>query len=161
MFGEAMQSMINGVEGLLVALRSSIEIDYENTFVTVITFSTDAKIVSKDVPLSEFVMPDINAGGCTNFAKMMDLLLEIVAQDNKSQISDRLPPMAFFFMDGFPTDKDFDNSIKRFHQYEWFSYAAFAIAGGAEKHFLAKVTSPRRVFDLAINPDFQTAITTL
>ena len=161
MFGEPMQSMLNGVDGLLAAFRSSTEIDFENTYVTVITFSTDTKIVLKDIPLAEFVMPDIKAGGCTNFSRMMDVLLEVVEADHEVEKIDKTPPMAFFFMDGFPTDEEYENAIKRFHEHEWFSYASFAIAGGTEKYFLAKMTSARRVFDLSINPSFQAAITQL
>lgn len=166
MLGEPMQSMLNGVDGLLAALRASPEIDIDNTVISVITFSTKAKAIVEDAPLKEFVMPELKAGGCTNIACMMTELLVCAKVDDsfaKVEHAEREAPMVFFFMDGYPTDatKQIEKSIEAFHARSWGAYAAFAIAGGAEKHFLARLTSPRRVFDLTINPDFQAAITPL
>ena len=166
MFGEPMQSMLNGVDGLLAALRASPEIDIDNTVVSVIAFSTKAKAVVEEVPLKEFVMPELKVGGCTNVAGMITELLVCAKVDDsfaKVEHDAHELPMVFFFMDGYPTDasKLIDKSIEAFHAREWSAYASFAIAGGAEKHFLARLTSPRRVFDLTINPDFQAAIAPL
>lgn len=166
MFGEPMQSMLNGVDGLLAALRASPEIDIDNTVVSVIAFSTKAKAVVEEVPLKEFVMPELKIGGCTNVAGMITELLVCAKVDDsfaKVEHDAYELPMVFFFMDGYPTDasKLIDKSIEAFHARKWGAYASFAIAGGAEKHFLARLTSPRRVFDLTINPDFQTAIAPL
>lgn len=159
MFGEPMQSMLNGVEGLLSALRSSPETNIDNTFVSVIAFSTRAKTVVENVRLQDFMLPEIQIGGCTNVANMMSKLLICAKEKREPQGT----AMAFFFMDGYPTDasKSIEKAIDVFHAYDWKAYAAFAIAGGAEKHFLARLTSPRRVFDLTCNPDFQSAIAPL
>ena len=163
MFGEPMESMKNGVDDLLSALCRSSGIDMDNTFVSVITFSTTARIVVAKASLQGFVRPEIKAGGCTNCAKMMDLLLEAVDAEAEKEPESIKSSMVFFFMDGYPTDasKSIEKSIEAFHAREWGAYASFAIAGGAEKHFLARLTSPRRVFDLTINPDFQAAIAPL
>ena len=166
MFGEPMQSMLNGVDGLLAALRASPEIDIDNTVISVIAFSTKAKAIVEDVPLNEFVAPALKAGGCTNVACMMTELLVCSKVDDsfaKVEHADHEAPMVFFFMDGYPTDaaNQIEKSIEAFRARSWSAYASFAIAGGAEKHFLARLTSPRRVFDLTINPDFQAAITPL
>ena len=166
MLGEPMQSMLNGVDGLLATLRASPEIDIDNTGVSVIAFSTKAKAVVEEVPLKEFVMPELKVGGCTNVAGMITELLVCSKVDDsfaKVEHDNRELPMVFFFMDGYPTDdvKQIEKSIAAFHTREWSAYASFAIAGGTEKHFLARLTSPRRVFDLTINPDFQAAIAPL
>lgn len=169
MFGEPMQSMLNGVDGLLAALRASPEIDNDHTVVSVIAFSTRAQVVVEEEPIEKIIMPELKAGGCTNVSNMMFMLLTKV-DDGLAKVEQNACefPMVFFFMDGYPTDASTpeDESrigefIKAFHTRNWSAYASFAIAGGAEKHFLARLTSPRRVFDLTVNPDFQAAIAPL
>lgn len=163
MFGEPLQSMLNGVDGLVSALLSSTEVDAANTIVSVITFSTMANVIARSLPLQDFNMPEISAGGCTNCAWMMETLLEEVDAGVGSANADTKPPMAFFFMDGYPTDApaSVEKAIMDFRSRDWSAYASFAVAGGAEKHFLARLTSPRRVFDLTINPNFTAAIAPL
>lgn len=163
MFGEPLQSMLNGVDGLVSALQSSAEVDVDNTIVSVIAFSTMANVVARALPLQDFGMPEISAGGCTNCARMMESLLREVDGGAGPGSADAKPPMVFFFMDGYPTDapSSVENAIRDFRSRNWSAYASFAVAGGAEKHFLARLTSPRRVFDLTINPNFAAAIAPL
>ena len=152
MHGEPLQSMRNGVDGIVSALRSNPD-TAEGTSVTVIAFSTYAGVIVDSVPLDEFILPDIQAGGCTNISAAVELLLSN-AEEN-ADIDN--PPMVFFFMDGYPTDDDAEMAIAKFHSREWGPCASFAVAGGAEKHFLARLT-PSKVYDLCINPNFNAAI---
>ena len=151
MHGEPLQSMRNGVDGLMSALKSNPD-TCEGTRVTAIAFSTHARVIVDSVPLDEFILPDIQTGGSTNISEAVDLLL------SKAKAADAAePPMVLFFMDGYPTDDGAESAILKFHSIEWGPCASFAVVGGAEKHFLARLT-PRKVYDLCVNPNFNAAI---
>jgi len=143
--------MLNGVDGLIEAVRSS-QMTEEETKVTAITFASHAHVVADLVSLEQFVLPELTPGGCTNFDKAITMLL-----NHDATIGDEdTPSRVFFFMDGYPTD-DAEAAIAKFHSREWGPCASFAVAGGAEKHFLARLT-PRKVYDLCVNPSFNVAI---
>lgn len=152
MLGEPLESMRNGVDGLISALKSNPK-TCEGICMTAIIFSTHARVIVDSVPLDKFILPDIQSGGSTNISEAVDLLLS-KAEDNASNAE---PPMVFFFMDGYPTDDNAESAISKFLAREWGPCASFAVAGGAEKHFLARLT-PRKVYDLCVNPNFNAAI---
>ena len=76
--------MLYGVDALLATLRSSVGTDVARTFVTVIAFSTHAKIMAKGIPLLDFTIPEIKGGGYTIFADMMEILLQTATEDTAS-----------------------------------------------------------------------------
>lgn len=153
MLGEPMQSMRNGVDGLLSALRANPD-TAEGTVVTAIAFSSHARVIAETVPLEDFILPDLEPGGSTNVGEAISLLLDTA----KNACDGGQPPMSFFFLDGYPTDDHPDAAIAAFRSGTWGKCAAFAVAGGSEKHFLARLAGASKVFDLCVNPNFSRAI---
>ena len=73
MSGEPIVAVRNGIQSLLVALRQD-PYALETAFISVITFSTEAKQVVSLRDVVSFQEPDIEADGTTALGSALDLL---------------------------------------------------------------------------------------
>lgn len=91
MQGEPLQSMRNGVHGLVSALRSNPE-TCEGMSVTAIAFSTHARVIADSVPLDEFILPDIQAGGSTNILPFAQPFSSTESRTTSMNFFSQVPP---------------------------------------------------------------------
>lgn len=91
MHGEPLQSMRNGVDGLVSALKSNPD-TAEGTSVTAIAFSTHARVIVDSVPLDEFVLPDLKVCGCTTILPFAQPFSSTESRTTSMNYFSQVPP---------------------------------------------------------------------
>lgn len=148
MSGEPIQAVENGMQMLVSALRQDPQA-LESAFLSVITFSNNAK---QEVPLTDlasFQMPSLTAGGCTELGAALTLVRDCA----KNEVAKSTPekkgdwrPLVFLMTDGGPTD-NWQKGLTEFQSSKWGMVVCCAAGQGADTSVLKQI-SPECVVQL-------------
>lgn len=119
MTGGKIDSVNEVLEGIVNILRNN-PISLEVGYVSIITFSTEAKQVLPLTSLLDIHMPAIEAIGWTNIESGLQMLLdsmqkEIVISDRKSEIKGDYKPIVVIFSDGGQSKGNYHNILGKVH----------------------------------------------
>ena len=149
MRGEPIESVMNGLRGLVAILRKDPQA-LETAYLSVITFGGIARQLVPLTELSVFELPPVQAGGSRILGAAIELLCERrcheVVQPSADFKGDWLP-MVFILTDGMPDD-DISSGLSLFRSLDWGVSVSCAADPGADKALLDKIT-PECVVELA------------
>jgi len=107
MYGEPIESIRNGIQVLISALRTDPQA-LETAYLSVIVYDTVARQLLPLTDLGSFLQPPIEASGASSFGAAIKLLCSKIDKevlkagpDNKGDWK----PMVFIMTDGHPSDK--------------------------------------------------------
>lgn len=149
MIGEPIESVKSGLQMLVSALRKEPQA-IEMAYLSVITFSSQAKQIVPLTDLASFQLPEITANGCTELGEALELLCtcrdkEIVK--TTKEVKGDYSPLVFIMTDGIPTS-DPSEGITRFRAKKWGVAVSCAAGPDADKRVLEQIT-PECVIELA------------
>ncbi len=143
MTGEPIEAVKNGVQSLIGNLMNDPQA-LETVYLSLITFSTSA---NQEVPLTaltDFTLPDIEAGGLTSMGEALDLVCTCMEKDvvkTTAETKGDWKPLVVVMTDGCPTD-DFEVGMKVFNQNRRKMGIVIAAAAGmgADKLLLQRIS---------------------
>lgn len=141
MAGEPIVAVQNGVQMVISALQSDAQA-LETAYLSVVTFESAAKQISPLTELSQFVPPQLRAGGCTVFGEALKLVSECADKEvvkNTPDTKGDWKPMVFIMSDGQATD-DINVGLAEFKKHKWGIVVACAAGIGADTNELKSVT---------------------
>jgi uncharacterized protein YegL len=142
MSGEPIVAVRNGIQSLLVALRQD-PYALETAFISVITFSTEAKQVVSLRDVVSFQEPDIEADGTTALGSALDLLSDKLTNEVNIKSVDGKKgdwrPLVFLMTDGNPTD-DWEKSLPKFKEMQTGIVVACAVGHSVDMDVLKSIT---------------------
>lgn len=141
MIGEPIESVKNGVQMLVSALRQD-PYALETAYLSIITFNSSANQLVPLTELALFQVPDINASGTTSLGSALDLLsqkIDTEVQKTTAETKGDWKPMVFIMTDGSPTD-DWEKGMKNFHSKNVGVTIACAAGGQANTKILKQIT---------------------
>ena len=106
MTGDPIEAVKSGLQMLIASLRQD-PYALETAYISVITFSSDAKQIVPLTELSQFQAPNIEAAGTTAMGESLALLADCVQREVKKGTADQKgdwKPVVFMLSDGSPTD---------------------------------------------------------
>jgi uncharacterized protein YegL len=107
MNGNPIESVKSGIRALHSELMGDPSA-VESTYLSVITFDSNAQQIVPLTELSQFNAPDIRAGGTTAFGAALKLLMDAMEREVKKNTPEQKgdwKPLVFIFTDGEPTDR--------------------------------------------------------
>ncbi|MBN6710851.1 VWA domain-containing protein [Haemophilus haemoglobinophilus] len=141
MMGEAIESVRNGLQMLVSALRQD-PYALETAYLSVITFNTTAKQVTPLTELMSFQIPDLQASGVTAMGGALSLLADCInreVQKGSSEVKGDWKPVVFLLSDGLPTD-DLQQGINAIRTVKTGTFVACAAGAGADTNVLKQIT---------------------
>lgn len=156
MAGAPIQAVNQGV-GLLYNELMNDPSAIETVHIAVITFDSQAKMVSPLTELTRFSPPSLNAGGTTALGGALRLLNDSLDRDirpNTPQQKGDFKPLVFLMTDGMPTDnweREAD-AIKNRTEQKVATIIAVACGGGVDVNTLKRVTEVVLMMD-TLTPD--------
>lgn len=141
MMGEAIESVRNGLQMLVSALRQD-PYALETAYLSVITFDSEAKQVSPLTELMGFQLPDLQAGGTTAMGGALSLLADCInreVQKGSAEVKGDWKPVVFLLSDGLPTD-DLQQGINALKAVKTGTFVACAAGSGADTDVLKQIT---------------------
>jgi len=129
MCGEPITAVQNGVQMLASALQNDPQA-LETAYLSIITFESSAQQVSPLTELSQFMPPQLNAGGCTALGEALTLVSQCADKEvikNTPDAKGDWKPMVFIMSDGMPTD-DLNAGLTEFKKRKWGMVVACAVA---------------------------------
>ena len=147
MSGEPIQAVENGMQMLVSALRQDPQA-LEAAFLSVITFSSDAKQVVPLTDLASFQMPSLTAGGSTELGAALTLVTDCARKEITKSTPEKKGdwrPLVFLMTDGSPTDTDrWQKGLADFQASKW-GIVVCCAAGQAADTSVLKQISPECV----------------
>ena len=141
MFGDAIGAVENGVQTLHSALMSDPHA-LETAYLSVITFSDSAEQVVPLTELSQFVPPQLQAGGMTSLDAALKFTAECadreVVKGSSKETSD-WKPLVYIMTDGAATDT-IGEGLAEFKKRKWGVVVACAAGADADPDELKKIT---------------------
>jgi uncharacterized protein YegL len=107
MNGNPIESVKSGIRALHSELMGDPSA-VESTYLSVITFDSNAQQIVPLTELSQFNTPDLRAGGTTAFGAALKLLNDAINSEvhkNTPEQKGDWKPLIFIFTDGEPTDR--------------------------------------------------------
>jgi uncharacterized protein YegL len=107
MNGNPIESVKSGIRALHSELMGDPSA-VESTYLSVITFDSNAQQIVPLTELSQFNAPDLRAGGTTAFGAALKLLMDAMEREVKKNTPEQKgdwKPLIFVFTDGEPTDR--------------------------------------------------------
>ncbi len=141
MNGEPIEAVRTGIQTLINSLRQD-PYALETAYISVITFSDQAKQV---LPLSELVsvqVPNFTAGGTTAMGAALQELAACINREIRRSTPDQKgdwKPLVFLLSDGDPTD-DIQPGIDAVRQVKTGTFVACAAGPGAKTETMARIT---------------------
>ena len=120
MSGERITAVQNGVQMLASALQNDPQA-LETAYLSIIGFESSAQQVSPLTELSQFVPPQLTAGGCTALGEALTLVSKCADKEvvkNTPDTKGDWKPMVFIMSDGMPTD-DINDGLAEFKKRKW------------------------------------------
>ncbi len=120
MSGERITAVQNGVQMLASALQNDPQA-LETAYLSIITFESSAKQVSPLTELSQFMPPQLTAGGCTALGEALTLVSKCADKEvvkNTPDTKGDWKPMVFIMSDGMPTD-EINDGLAEFKKRKW------------------------------------------
>ncbi len=141
MMGEAIESVRNGLQMLISALRQD-PYALETAYLSVITFDSQAKQVTPLTELMSFQLPTIQASGLTAMGEALTLLADCInreVQKGSAEVKGDWKPVVFLLSDGAPTD-DLQKGINAIKAVKTGTFVACAAGAGADTNVLKQIT---------------------
>lgn len=141
MMGEAIESVRNGLQMLVSALRQD-PYALETAYLSVITFDSQARQVTPLTELMSFQLPDIQASGVTAMGEALSLLADCInkeVQKGSAEVKGDWKPVVFLLSDGLPTD-DLQKGINTLKTVKTGTFVACAAGAGADTDVLKQIT---------------------
>lgn len=107
MNGNPIESVKSGIRALHSELMGDPSA-VETTYLSLITFDSNAQQVIPLIELSQFVPPDLKAGGTTALGAALRLLIDAIDREVLKTTAEQKgdwKPLVFIFTDGEPTDR--------------------------------------------------------
>lgn len=141
MYGEPLESVKNGAQMLLSALRQD-PYALETVHLGIITFDSKAKNAAPLSELSQFQMPELEARGQTALGAALELLAKRVDEEVDKTTPEKKgdwKPLVFIMSDGAPTD-DIAEGIKAIKERKFGMIVACAAGERADAETLKRIT---------------------
>lgn len=141
MMGEPIESVKNGLQVMVSTLRQNPQA-IETAFVSVITFSSDAKQIVPLTDLATFQTPDIQASGLTSMGAALEMVSHCIDSEVATTTAESKgdwKPLVFIMTDGIPTD-DIQNGIAELQKRKTAFVVACAAGTGADTSVLQQIT---------------------
>ena len=141
MCGEPITAVQNGVQMLASALQNDPQA-LETAYLSIITFESSAQQVSPLTELSQFMPPQLNAGGCTALGEALTLVSQCADKEvikNTPDAKGDWKPMVFIMSDGMPTD-DLNAGLAEFRKRKWGMVVACAAGASCDPQELKQIT---------------------
>ncbi len=141
MGGEPIEAVKTGVQTLISTLRQD-PYALETAYLSVISFSSEAKQLVPLTELASFQMPEIVASGITEMGAALSLLgdrIEAEVGKTTSEVKGDWKPLIFIMTDGSPTD-DWKKGLDRLKKVRTGMVVACAAGQGADTALLKQVT---------------------
>ena len=151
MVGEPIEAVRQGLNALLADLRDDPHA-FETAWLSVITFSTDAKQVTPLTPVFKFRTPQLVAGGQTSLGAALTLTgnaVEALPETGEGVLDWK--PLVFVMTDGAPTDS-WQEPANRLKNLLGDSVVACAAGTDADRTVLSSV-APRVIELSRLRPD--------
>lgn len=100
MYGEAIESVRNGLQVLVSALRQD-PYALETAYLSIITFDSSARQITPLTELMSFQMPKINANGATAMGEALSLLADCINREvikGSADVKGDWKPVVFLFI---------------------------------------------------------------
>ena len=141
MHGEAIESVRNGLQVLVSALRQD-PYALETAWLSVITFDSRAQQITPLTELMSFQIPELRVSGMTAMGEALSLLADCIQREvvkGSAEQKGDWKPIVFLLTDGAPTD-DLDRGINAIRQVKTGTFVACAAGPGADTSTLKKIT---------------------
>lgn len=141
MTGEPIEAVKNGLQMLISSLRQD-PYALETAYVSVITFSSDAKQLVPLTELAQFQTPAISASGTTAMGEALVLLADCIRREVQTGSTDQKgdwKPVIFMLTDGSPTD-DVSVGIKALSTVKTGAFICCAAGQQANTSVLKQIT---------------------
>lgn len=144
MAGAPIQAVNQGVHLLCNELMNDPSA-IETVYVAVITFDSQARMVTPLVELTQFVPPILSAGGSTSLGAALRLLSDSLDRDiraNRPGQKGDYKPLVFLMTDGQPTDswESAADAIKNRTKQKVATIIALGCGGGVKEDTLKRIT---------------------
>lgn len=141
MTGDPIEAVKSGLHMLIASLRQD-PYALETAYISVITFSSDAKQIVPLTELSQFQAPNIEATGTTAMGESLALLADCVQREVKKGTADQKgdwKPVVFMLSDGSPTD-DLEKGIAALRTIRTGAFVCCAAGQSADTTALKKIS---------------------
>ncbi len=141
MTGDPIEAVKSGLQMLIASLRQD-PYALETAYISVITFSSDAKQIVPLTELSQFQAPNIEAAGTTAMGESLALLADCVQREVKKGTADQKgdwKPVVFMLSDGSPTD-DLEKGIAALRTIRTGAFVCCAAGQSADTTALKKIS---------------------
>ena len=141
MTGDPIEAVKSGLQMLIASLRQD-PYALETAYISVITFSSDAKQIVPLTELSQFQAPNIDAAGTTAMGESLALLADCVQREVKKGTADQKgdwKPVVFMLSDGSPTD-DLEKGIVALRTIRTGAFVCCAAGQSADTTALKKIS---------------------
>ena len=141
MTGDPIEAVKSGLQLLIASLRQD-PYALETAYISVITFSSDAKQIVPLTELSQFQAPNIEAAGTTAMGESLALLADCVQREVKKGTADQKgdwKPVVFMLSDGSPTD-DLEKGIAALRTIRTGAFVCCAAGQSADTTALKKIS---------------------
>ncbi len=141
MTGDPIEAVKSGLQMLIASLRQD-PYALETAYISVITFSSDAKQIVPLTELSQFQAPNIDAAGTTAMGESLALLADCVQREVKKGTADQKgdwKPVVFMLSDGSPTD-DLEKGIAALRTIRTGAFVCCAAGQSADTTALKKIS---------------------
>ncbi len=141
MMGEAIESVRNGLQMLVSALRQD-PYALETAYLSIITFHSKAEQIIPLTELISFQLPTIEASGLTSMGEALTLLTDCInreVQKGSMEVKGDWKPVIFLLSDGVPTD-DLQKGIDTLKTIKTGTFVACAAGAGADTNVLKQIT---------------------
>lgn len=141
MTGDPIEAVKSGLHMLIASLRQD-PYALETAYISVITFSSDAKQIVPLTELSQFQAPNIEAAGTTAMGESLALLADCVQREVKKGTADQKgdwKPVVFMLSDGSPTD-DLEKGIAALRTIRTGAFVCCAAGQSADTTALKKIS---------------------
>jgi len=139
--GDPIEAVKSGLQMLIASLRQD-PYALETAYISVITFSSDAKQIVPLTELSQFQAPNIEAAGTTAMGESLALLADCVQREVKKGTADQKgdwKPVVFMLSDGSPTD-DLEKGIVALRTIRTGAFVCCAAGQSADTTALKKIS---------------------
>jgi uncharacterized protein YegL len=156
MMGEPIESVKNGVQTMISALRQD-PYALETAYLSIITFDSTASQLVPLTELTHFQMPYIESSGTTALGAALSLLAQRfdaeVMKTTTEQKGD-WKPIVFIMTDGMPTD-DWQKGLNEFRSRKWGMVVACAAGQAVDTNILKQITEVVVQLDTADSASFK------
>lgn len=148
MFGEPIEAVKNGLQMLITSLRQD-PYALETAYVSVLTFSSEARQLVPLTELSQFQSPELTASGTTAMGEALVLLSDCIKREVQKGTAEQKgdwKPVVFLLSDGAPTD-DLNPGLKALATVKTGTFVCCAAGQSAD------TSSLKRISEIVVNLD--------